>query len=86
MVLDQAAPLVLAAMQIAVALVLALPAIAFRSLRRSLRLALITAAVVFHPRRRRCHLGDLLLHPRVHPARPARSRAGKTPLTLPARL
>ena len=47
MVLDQGAPLVLVAMQIAIALVLALPALVFRSLRRPLKLAVITAAVVF---------------------------------------
>jgi hypothetical protein len=45
--LDQAAPFVFAAMQIAIALVLALPALFFRSLRRPLKLALISALFVF---------------------------------------
>jgi len=45
--LDQAAPLVYAATQIAVALVLALPAVIFRSLRRPLKLAAVTALFVF---------------------------------------
>ena len=47
MVLDQGAPLVLVAMQIAIALVVALPALVFRSLRRPVKLAAITAVVVF---------------------------------------
>jgi quinol-cytochrome oxidoreductase complex cytochrome b subunit len=47
MVLDQTAPLLYAAAQIAVALLLALPALFFRSLRRPARLALLTAVVVF---------------------------------------
>jgi len=47
MVLDQAAPLVFASAQVAVALILALPALVIQSLRRPVRLALITAAVVF---------------------------------------
>lgn len=47
MVLDQAAPLLFAAAQIAIALVLAIPAFAFRSLRRPVKLAAITAAAVF---------------------------------------
>lgn len=47
MVLDQAAPLAYAAMQIAIALVLALPALFFRSLRRPLKLAAGTALFVF---------------------------------------
>jgi len=45
--LDQAAPLVYAGIQIAGALLLALPALKVRSLRRPLKLAAITAAVVF---------------------------------------
>lgn len=47
MVLDQAAPLVFASAQVAVALILALPALVIQSLRRPVRLALITAAIVF---------------------------------------
>jgi hypothetical protein len=47
MVLDQAAPLLYAAVEIAVALVLAVPALMIRSLRRPVKLAAITAAVVF---------------------------------------
>jgi hypothetical protein len=45
--LDQGAPLVYAAIQIAVALLLALSALKFRSLRRPARLAAITAVAVF---------------------------------------
>ena len=45
--LDQAAPIVYAAAQIAIALLLALPALFFRSLRRPVRLALVTALIVF---------------------------------------
>ena len=45
--LDQAAPLVYAAIQIAVALLLALPALKFRSLRRPVKLAAIAAAAAF---------------------------------------
>ena len=47
MVLDQAAPLLLASAQVALALVLAVPALMIRSLRRPVQLAAITAAVVF---------------------------------------
>jgi hypothetical protein len=47
MVLDQTAPLVLAGAQIALAAVLALPALAVRSLRRPVKLAAITAVAVF---------------------------------------
>ena len=47
MVLDQAAPLVFAAAQVALALTVALPALVIRSLRRPVRLAAIAAAVVF---------------------------------------
>ena len=46
MVLDQAAPLLFAAAQVALALIVALPAL-IRSLRRPVRLAAIAAAVVF---------------------------------------
>src|SRR5687768_6653730 len=47
MVLDQNAALVYAATQVAVVLVLALPALFFPALRRPLRLAAITALFVF---------------------------------------
>ena len=47
MVLDQAAPLLFASAQVALALILALPALVMRSLRRPVKLAAITAAVVF---------------------------------------
>jgi hypothetical protein len=46
MVLDQAAPLVYAAAQITVALILALPAVFIRALRRPAKLALVTALAV----------------------------------------
>lgn len=49
MVLDQAAPLLNLGVQVAIALVLTIPAFAFRSLRRPVKLAVITAAVVFVP-------------------------------------
>lgn len=45
--IDQAAPLVYAAAQIAIALVLALPALFFRSLRRPVKLAAFSALFVF---------------------------------------
>jgi hypothetical protein len=45
--IDQAAPLIFAAIQIAVELVLALPALFFRWLRRPVKRAAVTAAVVF---------------------------------------
>ena len=47
MVLDQAAPLLFASAQVALVLVLALPALVIRSLRRPAKLAAITAAAVF---------------------------------------
>ncbi len=47
MMLDQAAPLVYAMAQIAIALVLALPALFFRSLRRPVKLAAFSALFVF---------------------------------------
>jgi len=47
MVLDQAAPILFASAQVALALVLAFPALAIRSLRRPVKLAAITAAAVF---------------------------------------
>jgi quinol-cytochrome oxidoreductase complex cytochrome b subunit len=47
MVLDQAAPLLFASVQVALALILAMPALVIRSLRRPVRLAAITAAAVF---------------------------------------
>ena len=47
MVLDQAAPLLFASAQVALALILALPALVIRSLRRPVRLSAITAAAVF---------------------------------------
>ena len=47
MVLDQAAPLVFASAQVVLALILALPALVIRSLRRPAKLAAITAAVAF---------------------------------------
>ena len=47
MTLDQAAPVVYAAAQIAVALLLAVPAVFFPTLRRPMKLALLTAIVVF---------------------------------------
>jgi hypothetical protein len=47
MVLDQAAPLLFASGQVALALVLAMPALRIRTLRRPVKLAAITAAIVF---------------------------------------
>ena len=47
MVLDQAAPLLFASVQVALALILAMPALVIRPLRRPVRLAAITAAAVF---------------------------------------
>jgi hypothetical protein len=47
MVLDQAAPLVFASAQVALALVLAMPALMIRRLHRPVKLATITAVVVF---------------------------------------
>jgi len=47
MVLDQAAPLLFASVQVALALILAMPALVIRSLRRPVRFAAITAAAVF---------------------------------------
>ncbi len=47
MIIDQAAPFVFAAMQIAIALVLASPALFLASLRRPVKLALISALLVF---------------------------------------
>jgi hypothetical protein len=47
MVLDQAAPLLFASVQVALALVLGMPALMIRSLRRPVKLAAIAAAAVF---------------------------------------
>ena len=47
MVLDQAAPLLFASAQVALALVLAMPALMIRSLRRPVKLAAIAAAAAF---------------------------------------
>ena len=47
MVLDQAAPLLFVSAQVALALILALPALVIRSLRRPVKLAAIAAVVVF---------------------------------------